>query len=127
MNTEAANNWLETNQRYLSVALAVVRSELEQHAARSQDASDAERQHRMMQAQALGEAAAAMSVPPAIETLCAVFGLSPFERDLLLLCAGMELDSTFPSVCAAAQGDSSRAYPTFSLALALSRRCFASR
>jgi AAA+ superfamily predicted ATPase len=119
MNTEAANNWLETNQRYLSVALAVVRSELERHAARSQDAPDAEKQHRTAQTeQALQETAAAMSVPPAIETLCAVFGLSPFERDFLLLCAGMELDSTFPSVCAAAQGDSSRAYPSFSLALA---------
>ncbi|RLG27673.1 ATP-binding protein, partial [Methanosarcinales archaeon] len=119
MNAEAANNWRETNQRYLSVALAVVRSELEQHAARSQDAPDAEKQHRTVQTeQALLETAAAMSVPPAIETLCAVFGLSPFERDLLLLCAGMELDSTFPSVCAAAQGDPSRAYPSFSLALA---------
>ncbi|PXF58913.1 MAG: ATPase [Candidatus Methanogaster sp.] len=115
----AANNWLETNQRYLSVALAVVRSELERHAARSQDASDVEKQHRTVQTeQALAETAAAMSVPPAIETLCAVFGLSPFERDLLLLCAGMELDSTFPSVCAAAQGDPSCAYPSFSLALA---------
>jgi AAA+ superfamily predicted ATPase len=119
MNAEAASNWLETNQRYLSVALAVVRSELEQHAARSQDAPDAEKQHSTVQTeQALQETAAAMSVPPAIETLCAVFGLSPFERDLLLLCAGMELDSTFPSVCAAAQGDPSRAYPSFSLALA---------
>ena len=119
MNAEAASNWLETNQRYLSVALAVVRSELERHAARSQDAPDAEKQHSTVQTeQALAETAAAMSVPPAIETLCAVFGLSPFERDLLLLCAGMELDSTFPSVCAAAQGDPSHAYPSFSLALA---------
>jgi len=118
MNAEASDNWLETNQRYLSVALAVVRSELEQHAAR-RDASDTEKQHRTVRTgQALAETAAAMPVPPAIETLCAVFGLSPFERDLLLLCAGMELDSTFPSVCAAAQGDPSRAYPTFSLALA---------
>lgn len=115
----AANDWLETNQHYLSVALSVVRSELEQHVARSKGASDAEKQHRTVQTeQALRETAAAMSVPPAIETLCAVFGLSPFERDLLLLCAGMELDFTFPSVCAAAQDDSSRAYPTFSLALA---------
>jgi len=119
MNAEAASNWLETNQRYLSVSLAVVRSELEQHMARSHDAPDAEKQHSTVQTeQALAETAAAMPVPPAIETLCAVFGLSPFERDLLLLCAGMELDSTFPSVCAAAQGDPSRAYPSFSLALA---------
>jgi hypothetical protein len=50
--------------------------------------------------------------------LCGAFRLSPFERDALLLCAGMELDSTFAGLCAAAQGDPARAYPTFSLALA---------
>ncbi|HLY97274.1 MAG TPA: ATP-binding protein, partial [Sideroxyarcus sp.] len=43
---------------------------------------------------------------------------SPFERDLLLLCAGMELDTTFAPLCASAQGNQQRAYPTFSLALA---------
>src|SRR5207302_1606437 len=57
-------------------------------------------------------------VPSALETLCAAFRLSPFERDVLLLCAGMELDSGFSAQCAAAQGDSRRTYPTFSLALA---------
>ena len=42
----------------------------------------------------------------------------PFERNLLLLCAGIELDSTIAPLCAAAQDDPSRVYPTFSLALA---------
>ncbi len=41
-----------------------------------------------------------------------------FERAVLLLCAGMELDSGFAASCAAAQGDPARRYPTFSLALA---------
>jgi hypothetical protein len=57
-------------------------------------------------------------LPPALENLCVAFGLSPFERDVLLLCAGVELDSTVAPLCAAAQGDPSRTYPTFSLALA---------
>ena len=55
--------------------------------------------------------------PPALETLCKLFGLSPFERAVLLMCAGMELDSKFAGVCAKANGDSRRDYPTFSLAL----------
>ena len=59
-----------------------------------------------------------MPAPPALETLCGTFGLSPFERDVLLLSAGVELDSSFAPLCAAAQGDPSRTYPTFSLALA---------
>src|SRR4029453_6660350 len=42
----------------------------------------------------------------------------PFQRYVLLLCAGMELDGSFAASCAAAQGDSRRAYPTFGLALA---------
>jgi hypothetical protein len=47
------------------------------------------------------------------------FGLSPFERDTLLLCAGMEIDGEIPGLCATAQGDASRAFPTFALALAI--------
>jgi hypothetical protein len=58
------------------------------------------------------------SEPFALERICSIFSLSSFERMLLLLCAGMELDGSFASLCAAAQGDDRRAYPTFSLALA---------
>jgi hypothetical protein len=53
----------------------------------------------------------------ALDQLRFIFRLSPFERDLLVLCAGIELDSSFPSLCAAAQGDPHRGYPTLSLAL----------
>jgi hypothetical protein len=45
--------------------------------------------------------------------------LSEFERNLLLLCAGVELDASFPVLCAAASGDDQRSYPTLSLALAV--------
>lgn len=59
-----------------------------------------------------------MEEPPAIEKLCQIFGLSPFERDVLLLCAGMEFDGEWASLCAKVAGDPQRNYPTFSLALA---------
>ena len=55
--------------------------------------------------------------PAALEVLSGLFGLSPFERGILLLCAGVELDSSFASLCARVQGDPERNYPTFSLAL----------
>jgi ATPase family protein associated with various cellular activities (AAA)/winged helix domain-containing protein len=45
-------------------------------------------------------------------------GLSSFELDTLLLCAAMELDTRTADLCARAQGKG-RAYPTFSLAMAL--------
>jgi hypothetical protein len=56
--------------------------------------------------------------PFALDLVCTAFGLSPFERDVLLLCAGPELDTKFRALVAAAQGDGRRTSPTFSLALA---------
>ncbi|MEO7052021.1 MAG: ATP-binding protein [Rhodanobacter sp.] len=56
---------------------------------------------------------------PALATLTERLGLSVFERDLLLLCIGMELDTRFPALCAQAQHDSGKPYPTFALAFAL--------
>ncbi len=128
-------NWTEANQRYLMSALNGVREVLEGRApierARSaavpsRSASDSTETHEILQAQFRRGAAAAEdsrapdmgnSPPPALETLCNLFGLSIFERDLLLLCAGVELDSKFAGLCANAQGDPRRDYPTFSLAL----------
>lgn len=54
----------------------------------------------------------------ALQTLCNAFRLSPFERDVLLLCAGVELSGTLAQLCAIAQGNPASS-PTFSLALAL--------
>jgi hypothetical protein len=138
VNTTLRDTWHEANQRYLTAALAVMRATLERHAARIQDAPEPEERDKPRRwrrrpptrtdaleleegggpTQALQEAADAMPAPPALETLSAAFSLSPFERDLLLLCASMELDSTFAAQCATAQGDPGRAYPTFGLALA---------
>ncbi len=97
-------------------ALAVVRAALEQHVARIQNTPEPERRDELTQA--LQEAAETTAVPPPLETLGEAFGLTPFESDLLLVCAGMELDSTFATLCAAAQGDPRCTYPTFGLALA---------
>ena len=46
-------------------------------------------------------------------------GLTEFERNTLLLCAAMELDTRVAVLCARAQGEAARPYPTFELALAL--------
>ncbi len=59
-----------------------------------------------------------VSGPVSLDALVACFGLSSFERDVLLLAAAAELEPTTSSRCAAASGDPERPYPTFSLALA---------
>ncbi|OUL23337.1 ATPase [Nostoc sp. RF31YmG] len=118
MNTQTIiNNWHDANQRYLSAALAVVRGALERYTTTSPQPTELENQENARQ-QALQAAAAAMPTPSALDNLCWMFHLSAFERDLLLLCAGMELSGDFARLCAIAQGDAQRAYPTLSLALA---------
>lgn len=55
----------------------------------------------------------------ALEMLCTLFGLSAFERDVLLLCAGIELDSALASLCGLLQNNPSHMAPTFGLALSI--------
>ena len=117
MNATTINrNWNQANYRYLSAALALVCGILENHTAREQNQPEEKNQEYLQQA--LQEAAAAMPAPSALERICKMFRLSSFERDLLLLCAGMELNGDFVKLCATINGDSQRAYPTLSLALA---------
>ena len=110
--------WTEANQRYLTAALAGVRAHLVQQAARNDTPAHLEAPGLPAADDAGVEFPADQMPPPALETLCAAFGLSLFERQIVLLCAGVELDARFSALCAAAQGDPARAYPTFSLALA---------
>ncbi len=130
----SANDWHGANQCYLTAALAVVREALKRHASRvpgeQSDAQTPQTDTHASPADATGKSqdgqanlelekiVATLPAPSALDTLCEAFALSPFERDVLLLCAGMELDSHFAAHCAAAQGDPQRPYPTFSLALA---------
>jgi hypothetical protein len=95
----------------LTVATADAAPAVEQHeGARVEEMETLQRE--------LDEAATDLPEPSALEQLCGAFSLSAFERDVLLLCAGIELDASFMALCARAQGDARRTYPTFSLALA---------
>jgi hypothetical protein len=53
----------------------------------------------------------------ALERVRTLFGLSSFERDLLVLCAGHSLESRFMAACAGALDDPHGTWPTFGLAL----------
>jgi ATPase family protein associated with various cellular activities (AAA)/winged helix domain-containing protein len=102
-------SWHEANQRYLVAKLAALAERLRPEPG----AGEAE-----VAGAALEAARSAMPAPPALERLASAFALSPFERDVLALCAGVELDASFAARCAAAQGDPRRPQPTFGLALA---------
>jgi hypothetical protein len=64
-------------------------------------------------------AASAAAGAGTLSQLQRAFGLSAFERDLLVLCAGVSIEARFPSACAAAHGNAQSTWPTFGLALAL--------
>ncbi len=107
------------NQRYLMASLERVRVALQRHAERRRAAmsvAGGEMDHAAAPPPATPKMPGAQ--PSALQRLCEIFGLSPFERDLLLVCAGIELDGEFATVCANAQDDSTRPWPTFALALA---------
>jgi hypothetical protein len=62
--------------------------------------------------------AAKIDPPPALVLLEKRLALSEFERDTLLLCAAVEYDPGFSGLFARVQGNPSRNYPTFGIALA---------
>lgn len=108
-------SWESLNRAFLSAALRRVHFLLERHA----DASLAPPEELpSFDDEGWPEWPESEERPPLLRELCEQFELTPFERDLLLLCAGMELDARFPALCARAQGDAHRPWPTFSLALA---------
>jgi hypothetical protein len=70
-------------------------------------------------AKVMDDDASQMSTPPALVLLAQRFGLSRFERDILLLCAATELDTRIGPLCDLAQGNWGRSHPTFALAMTL--------
>ena len=65
------------------------------------------------------EEVAAPAVGTSIAALTDLFELSAFERDVLLLAAGVEMDSEISSLCAAAHGSGPRCWLSFGLAMAV--------
>src|SRR5262249_26275501 len=59
------------------------------------------------------------AAPPAIDVLTALFGLSAFERDVLLLCAGVERDQKPPAVWGEGPGRAHRPCATSGIATAV--------
>ncbi|NET54913.1 MAG: ATP-binding protein, partial [Symploca sp. SIO2E6] len=93
--------------------LAIIRSLLDVYIAQYRDeenslvGSDLEK---------LEELALAMPSSESLEQICQTFGLSPFERLILLCCVGQAIDLEFPKLFAIAHNKAESNYPTFQLA-----------
>jgi ATPase family associated with various cellular activities (AAA) len=98
-----ALDWTEANQRLLVAEFARIKCLL-----RGEDLAGAQAQIKALQA--------AMPAPAAIDRVAERFALSPFERDLLLLAAGFEMDAQIGALAAEA---AKRTGASFGLALAV--------
>lgn len=107
-------NRLEVNQRALMAEVARVRHALAKRPEQC-ETNESVGAENATEAEIVQDKS---SEATALDNLCVVFSLSPFERDILLMCAGVELDSAFAAACLEASGDARRRSPTFSLALA---------
>ncbi|SHO44176.1 ATP-binding protein [Desulfopila aestuarii] len=104
MNVSAnIDHWLDANQRALSGELAWLQGLLEKAIVNSGDASSA-----------IPDTTSAV-----LDCVADQFGLSSFERAILLLCAGTELQSCFRDLCGKLHGNDRLDYPSFSLALSV--------
>jgi SpoVK/Ycf46/Vps4 family AAA+-type ATPase len=117
--------WQESNARQLGAALADLRQRLERYIQQQSSAAagpfSLEHPTEVEGSATTGSDAAAAEeeAPSALAILSERLGLSPFERNILLLCAAMELDTRIAALCARAQDDPNRPFPTFALVLAL--------
>jgi hypothetical protein len=100
-------DWNTANHQYLTAAIASVKQALER-LTEQPDASPLPL--------AIPPFPATLP-PPALETLCHIFGLTPFDRAIILLCAGLEFDSSWAKLCATLHQDQRQTFPTLGLAL----------
>ena len=102
-------SWVERNQRHLMNAVGRIRRSLERRLSIDTPRDDQAESDTSFAAMVDDEQ------PFALDALTRTFGLSDFERDILVLCAGVELDASFASLIAS---EARGGVPTFGLALA---------
>ncbi len=108
MNTSTQTEQ-DLHQQHLNVALERVRQLLEAYVEGIQGVENREAERI---------SSPSNFTPSPLNTLCTAFGLTPFERDILTVCAGVELSAAIARLCGIAQGNEKFTYPTFSLMLA---------
>ena len=112
LETITKNYWKQLNLNYLMQEIARVQSKLYEKTATT------ERTTIKTKSFDLEETELEQLIPSfSLNRINKRFGLSPFEKDILLLCVGMELERGWGLLCGEAQGSKITNYPTFSLAL----------
>ncbi|MDX2241491.1 MAG: ATP-binding protein [Leptolyngbyaceae cyanobacterium bins.302] len=105
--------WQRANQQYLIAALDHIRKLLQQFIDQNQI--------EVTPSPFLFSLSPAL---PALDRLCQIFRLSAFEQDILLLCAGAQIDSTIRLLCTQAQPELKHGAPSFDLANSIFEQCY---
>ena len=114
--------WLDANARYISAALVWLRLLLEQHIVEGQPAPSATgkgRSRLQVAHEELLQIEDEMATPPPLTLLSERLGLSPFEQNILLLCAAAEFDPSITRLLARVAENGGCESPTFALALSV--------
>jgi hypothetical protein len=112
-HTTNSAEWLKSSQRDLFSAIAKIRFALKKTIAnRSGETDDTSKTVDVPSFET-----SALNFDSHLSQLCDKFNLSRFERDILLLCAGMEFDASWGLLCAEVTNDPKQNYPTFNLAM----------
>jgi len=104
LNAQFDVEWSQKNQKFLAAEFARIRAYF--------GAGDPDREEEQIDA-------IRQEIQPesTIDTVSTLFGLSTFERDLLLLAVGVELDPQIPVLCAQANQNTGQPWATPGLAL----------
>lgn len=105
MNGPDPQKWHQFNRASLGAGLARIRNDMDVRAGRTL-------------ADTPVELPTDGSLLSALDRLCETFQLGPFERDLVLLCVGVETDAELAERCANAQGNPQWTRPTIGFVLA---------
>jgi hypothetical protein len=112
--TAADAMWNEYSRRELIAAIARVRTAITRYAALRAGVEPPAEAPPV--AEALPPEPEHSEIPSTLDTLCATFDLLPFERAVLVACAGIELDDELAQLVAQLPGNGARAL-TFGIAL----------
>lgn len=110
---EIKYDWFSENREYLIAYIQYTKSllaNLESHANNNQNAKHSE---------VIGKTPSWVHDEPlsALETISQTFHLSKFEKNILVLCAGAEIDGELALLCSKLYNNSNSKFPTFDIAL----------
>lgn len=114
--TAIDHEWSVANQQYLAGAMNLLKKYMEWYS-QNRDTNTPFPGGDITKRE-LAELADKMTAPPALDHLEKTLGLSDFERNILLMCAGLELDAGFTELMDSISGEKSFFQASFGFAMA---------